>query len=148
MQATLFKDAGLGATIGMSRQKKLETERQRWWDVYWYSRTKEIIKEIDEGKVFDNNEVDGLMRDFDIYSSDDWEELEGQGLSFEQITKKIMEKNILFFENEMGLKPTPEEIDFNNIDTNLNKIDAELEEIKKQKEGERHERKSNNLFKV
>jgi hypothetical protein len=113
------------------KEKILLAEQEHLNQIWWLKRAIDTIAEVDNGKVFDNNEKDGLGREFEIGSAG-FEELgmleeDYEALSFEQYVKKSLEKIIEFNIQEMGMELEQATIfSYERIENRLAEIEKEL----------------------
>lgn len=128
-QVSLF---GSSPVKKVDKIKLLEAQKQDLWDLEWVKRTLEIVAEIDSGKVFDNNEVDGLYRDFGIGSAG-YEELgipeeDFEKLGYEQYVKKCLQHSLKFQTEELGISiEEAKELTHESIEEQINELDKQIE---------------------
>jgi hypothetical protein len=128
-QVSLF---GSSPVKKVDKIKLLEAQKQDLWDLEWVKRTLEIVAEIDSGKVFDKNEVDGLYRDFEIGSAG-YEELgvpeeDFEKLGYEQYVKKCLQHSLKFQTEELGIDvEKAKELTHESIEEQINELDKQIE---------------------
>jgi len=128
-QTSLF---GGVAEKPLSKEKILLAEQEHLNQIWWLKHAIDTIAEVDSGKIFDNNERDGLSREYEIGSAG-FEELglteeDFEALTYEQYVKKCLEQIIKFNIEEMAMDIEQAELfSYERIENRLEEIEKELE---------------------